>query len=243
MHDQSNASSKPCGQATPPPLPPRVEPCVEAVTKTHIVPRPELKVERRTETAKEAAVEKPAKIRTEPLIQLRIEPIPGAPVGDFVPATLSPYKKQAIYWGSAGFITGIIFWHAVGFWDVVHSAIFSGTHIEASRTPNTPPLMATSTPGTFADAIDRAISSAPSEQEPAQITTGAVAPAEATDLNCASFTRDLDTGQVHSRPCSSAERMLPENPNSGRENFAKQAAPETAADSRWLSNGALVAVD
>lgn len=264
MHDPSSASSKPRGQATPPPLPPRVVTGAEAVTKPQAEPRPEPKAEGMAAAVgqskpdlpptRRASVEIPAvrtEPRTEPRIELRIQPIPGAPVGDFVPTTLSPQRKQALYWGGGGFVTGIIFWHAVGFWDVVHSAIFSGTHIEASRSvspPSSPPSrMTASMPASFADAIDRAISSAPSEPGSATITTGAVPPPGETHpiaSNCASFTRNPETGQVQSRPCSSAERLLPDNPDSERENFAEtKASPGTStADSRWL-HGASANVD
>lgn len=234
MHDPSSASSRPRGQAIPPPLPPRAEPCVEAVTRTQIEPGPA--IGNAAETARQAIVDNAAEGRTEPPIQLRIEPLPASPAGDFVPAPLSPQKKQALYWGGGGFITGIIFWHAVGFWDVVHSAIFSGTPIEASRAGKpVPQPTAASASGSFADAIDRAIASASSEVEPAPITTGALKPVGAADdNNCVSFTRDPESGQVQSRPCSSAERMLPQNPDSGRTNFASQrSAP---ADSRWIKD-------
>lgn len=234
MHDPSSASTRPRGQATPPPLPQRVEPCVEAVTRTQTGLRLEQESETRAEAGRQGPVDKAAEVRTEPPIQLRIEPLPTPPAGDYVPATLSPQKKQALYWGGGGFITGVVFWHAVGFWDVVHSAIFSGTPIEASRTEKLAPKpVAASAPGSFADAIDRAISSVSSEAEPAPIATGALQAVDAADnTNCASFTRDFETGQVQSRPCSGAERMLPENPDGGRRNFASQrSAP---ADSRWI---------
>lgn len=233
MHDPSDAPTRLRGQATPPPLPRRVEPCVEAVTRTQTEAQPDPENATRAEAARQGTAGNAAQVRTGPPIQLRIEPLPTPPAGDYVPATLSPQKKQALYWGGGGFITGIVFWHAVGFWDVVHSAIFSGTPIEASRAGKPAPQpVAASASGSFAYAIDGAISSASSEIGPAPITTGALKAVGADDdNNCASFTRDPETGQVQSRPCSGAERMLPENPDGGRRNFASQrSAP---ADSRW----------
>lgn len=242
MHDPSNASSRPSGQAIPPPLPRRVEACVEAVSRTQIDPRSEPEIESRADTAGHANVQNTAAVRAEPPIQLRIEPLPTAPAGDFIPTTLSPKRKLAFYWGGGGFITGIVFWHAVGFWDAVQSAMFSGTAVDASRVER--PIQQAATPASFADAIDRAISSASSENGSAPIMTGSLNHPRLIDSdgnNCTSFTRDPESGQVQSRPCSSGEHMLPQNPDGGRRNFASQGS--TPVDSRWLRDRTFLAVE
>jgi hypothetical protein len=137
-------------------------------------------------------------------------------------------------------LAGVVFWHAVGFWHLIHSTIFAGTPVEVSNKASA---------GRFADTIDRAISASSPPGEPAVITTGTVTPASekaparfdgteagtaaAGTNNCASFTKDPATGEIRSRPCSGKDRALPHNANGKRENFALQMPTET--ERRWPS--------
>lgn len=223
MQDPRKANATPRDPATPPPLPPRSEPRVE--------PRPEPRVEP----------------RSEPRIELRIEPVTDDGSGDStVPTYLMLPKRQAVYFGVAGFIAGVVFWHAVGFWTVVQSTVYQGSDDGSSKVADAQPT--TKSSGSFADAIDRAISQAAPQSEETQITTGAITPektAERLDgnegaaavpeqTNCASFTRDRATGEIVSRPCTEAERSLPHNPEGARENFAMgQTSTPASTGSRW----------
>ncbi|SDO74723.1 hypothetical protein SAMN04488061_1552 [Filomicrobium insigne] len=227
MQDPRKANATPRDPATPPPLPPRSEPRVE--------PRPEPRVEPRVEP------------RSEPRIELRIEPVADDAAGDHkVPTYLALPKRQAVYFGVAGFVAGIVFWHAVGFWTVVQNTVYQGTDDRLSNVADAQPTNKSS--GTFADAIDRAISQATPPSEATPITTGAISleknaerlggnEGQATapgQTNCASFTRDRATGEILSRPCTEAERSLPHNPEGTRENLAvEQARAPTGTGSRW----------
>ena len=41
----------------------------------------------------------------------------------------------AIAYTTLGFLAGVVFWHAVGFWTLVHDAVFSGPRLEARTEP------------------------------------------------------------------------------------------------------------
>lgn len=184
---------------------------------------------------REPATPPPLPPRFEPRIELHIEPAPGPHLTGGALARPMSQKRLALYFGLGGFLAGVVFWHAVGFWQLMHSTLYSGTPVDVAGS---------ATPGNFADAIDRAISSSSSRGQPASITTGAVksparfggaetnAPSPQT-TNCAKFTRDPATGEVRSRPCSEKERALPDNPGGERENFAQQTS--AGSDSRWPS--------
>ncbi|MBU1211122.1 MAG: hypothetical protein KJ587_07610 [Alphaproteobacteria bacterium] len=49
---------------------------------------------------------------------------------------------SAMTYASLGFLAGIVFWHAVGFWTLVHDAVFSGPRLEAGAKPLVPVVTA-----------------------------------------------------------------------------------------------------
>lgn len=175
-----------------------------------------------------------------PRIELRIEPAPTSHLAGGALSRPMSQRRLALCFGFGGFLAGVVFWHTVGFWQLMHTTIYSGTPVDVAEN---------AAPGNFADAIDRVISSSSPQGKPAGITTGAVAPTAgksparfdgaetnaptAQPTNCASFTRDPATGEVRSRPCSEKERALPHNPGGERENFAQQTS--AGSDSRWPS--------
>lgn len=190
-----------------------------------------------TSNPREPATPPPLPPRFEPRIELRIEPAPSTHFTGGAGTRIFSQKRLAVCYGIGGFVAGVVFWHAVGFWQLMHSTLFSTTPVDVSEKV---------APGRFADTIDRAISSSASSSQPAGITTGTVTPASEKALarfdgtraasassvatNCASFVRDPATGEISSRPCSEKERELPHNAGGQRENFAQQQS-----DSRWPS--------
>lgn len=181
--------------------------------------------------------------RREPRIELHIEPAPRDSILDSAGARSVPHKRLAFCYGLGGFMAGVAFWHGVGFWQLMHSTLYEEPAASVTRTSEPAPQLS-STAGTFADTIDRALSSAGTEEPPANIRTGAVAPggkaaariggveagAASAGGNCASFIRDPATGEIRSRPCTDAERALPQNPGGGRQNLADG---KPSSEGRW----------
>jgi hypothetical protein len=43
-------------------------------------------------------------------------------------------SPAAVLWAGGGFVAGIAFWHAIGFWSLVNTAVFGSDTVAASRT-------------------------------------------------------------------------------------------------------------
>jgi hypothetical protein len=43
-------------------------------------------------------------------------------------------SKAAVLWAGGGFVAGIAFWHAIGFWSLVNAAVFGSDTVPASGT-------------------------------------------------------------------------------------------------------------
>jgi hypothetical protein len=79
-----------------------------------------------------------------PLQQLGNEPTSFSAGGVSLPSNDedSPTRRRrprsaisAVAFTAIGFVAGVAFWHAVGFWDMVHDAVFSGPRLQASAHP------------------------------------------------------------------------------------------------------------
>ncbi len=83
---------------------------------------------------------------------LQVESSDSVPAGEEV-ATVQPPPVarsgfSAVGYTAIGFLAGALFWHAVGFWTLVHDAVFSGPRLE-SRTQQTVPVVAAPPVATF----------------------------------------------------------------------------------------------
>ena len=61
---------------------------------------------------------------------------------DAQPRANSQRRFTAVGYTTLGFLAGAVFWHAVGFWTLVHEAVFSGPRSEASAYQNVPVVAA-----------------------------------------------------------------------------------------------------
>ena len=58
------------------------------------------------------------------------------------PTSRRRHRGSAIAYTTLGFLAGVVFWHAVGFWTLVHRAVFSGPRLEVSAEPAIPVVTA-----------------------------------------------------------------------------------------------------
>ncbi len=156
----------------------------------------------------------------------------------------------ALSYGLAGFALGVAFWHTVGFWHVVSTALFSGPRNVAAAPP--PPM-------TSAINAYQAVPDRPAETgsiTTGSITTGAIAQPSATSASdqavlhiqpqghkseatvsgrypappaadtehCSTFARDNASGEVYSSHCPPDRDLLAEVPAPAREDKAKPLA-------------------
>lgn len=156
----------------------------------------------------------------------------------------------ALSYGVTGFLLGIAFWHTVGFWNLVSTALFSGPRSVAAAPP--PPL--TSTRNTYRSASDHSADTGsittgsiatgsiaqPSRTDPATETirqnppvavksaatvSGRYpAPPAADTERCSTFIRDMASGEVNASTCPPDRDLLAEVPAPGREDKAKPIA-------------------
>lgn len=89
-----------------------------------------------------------------------------------------PGRAKAYGYALAGFLFGIAFWHAVGFWGLVHDAVFSGPRQTASHRYEAPPAPAAApgpaqAAGTFDERSLRNYSQRPASGA-ADIATGSI---------------------------------------------------------------------
>lgn len=84
----------------------------------------------------------------------------------------------ACLYGTLGFAAGVAFWHAVGFWNLVHEAVFSGPRLEASARV-APPRPGPAPPRSvgFDEQQLRHHATRPSAPGQAGISTGSIGPA------------------------------------------------------------------
>ncbi|MCH9808272.1 MAG: hypothetical protein K0U74_11120 [Alphaproteobacteria bacterium] len=82
-------------------------------------------------------------------------------------------RFAGIGYAATGFVAGAAFWHAVGFWTLVHDAVFSGPRLEAqqsqSQYANSPPVVRA-----FDEEVLRYANDPANKLSPARITTGSV---------------------------------------------------------------------
>ncbi len=78
----------------------------------------------------------------------------------------------AISYAAVGFLAGAAFWHAVGFWNLVHDAVFSGPRLEAGSQPQyatRPPVVRA-----FDEEVLRYANDKPTKFSPSRVVTGSI---------------------------------------------------------------------
>ncbi len=185
--------------------------------------------------------------------------LPGTPDPVHEPGEKNGLKKRArprtgvlpaLSYGITGFVLGVAFWHTVGFWNLVSTALFSGPRSVAASPP--PPLTATNS--TYRSSSDRPADTGsittgsittgaiaqpsgtnpageiPHQTSPAAIKSAATvsgrypAPPAADTERCSTFVRDSVSGEVNSSNCPPNRDLLAEVPAPGREDKAKPIA-------------------
>lgn len=180
-------------------------------------------------------------------------PVPPSPVSK-VRETGSPTKRPrrrtglvpALSYGVAGFVLGAAFWHTVGFWNLVSTALFSGPRNVAAAPPpsmtsainsydvstggtaGTSPITTGSiTTGAIAQpAATGASVQAALHQRPQTVKSEATvsgrypAPPAADTERCSAFARDALSGEVNSSHCPPDRDLLAEVPAPSREDKA-----------------------
>ncbi|MDX2288955.1 MAG: hypothetical protein NW217_09065 [Hyphomicrobiaceae bacterium] len=178
----------------------------------------------------------------------------GAPATDTASVRPAPARSgpspSALGWSVLGFVAGIAFWHAVGFWGFVQEAVFSGPRLQVG-------------PSVAASHVDEAAlaSSSRSPRAVSDISTGSLpgnTPADARSHEkrepppaiahqCASLELDRSTGSVRAHHCAAtvpplaagtATRgdrldvsMSVETPATGPLGWAPQIEPESGSTS------------
>jgi hypothetical protein len=122
-------------------------------------------------------------------------------------------RSTALVWGGVGFVTGAVFWHAVGFWTFVSDVVLQG---------NAPPA------------------ALPPPLQEASLTTGSVTSAVALPTiymvdpaSCTSLVLDRSSNSTTPRPCPEEGLALRLEPAEGREDLTVVLEPRIqAADYR-----------
>jgi hypothetical protein len=126
-------------------------------------------------------------------------------------AVASYQRRAAFGWSAMGFVAGIAFWHCVGFWSLVHTAVVGGDKTGATA-------IATQTDRTSGTRL------------PPVLETGSL-PA-AVKPSCVLLVLDRTGGDTRQAPCPTGTFH---HRNAGLGVKRDREPPSTSGRSRWLT--------
>jgi len=130
--------------------------------------------------------------------------------------------------GAVGFIAGAVFWHFVGFWDIVSQILFARPETVAALNAPPPPVAVALGPGV---ALETG-----SLRRLDKLTAGKSEP------NCIAVARDLATGALSHVPCRRSSRLKPSDGTPAvrvarDEAVSKRAGPPSPAGASGSGSG------